>query len=721
MHFIRFILLWLLAVVASYSHATPKSVLAATELASRVLPLDGNRIVFEEIAAAEGNHDCYTISTTRDSVVIGGNNAGAMAVGLNHYLQRYCLATVSWYGLGNLRLPEVLPQVEGTVKGTACVDTRFFLNYCTYGYTMPFWGWDQWQKFIDWMAMSGVNMPLAITGQEAVWRNVWRSLGMSDDEVRAYFTGPAYLPWHRMANIDSWNGPLPVEWLDGQIELQQKILERERSLGMRPVLPAFAGHVPARLKDIYPDADIQSLGKWAGFDEQYSCHFLNPGEPLFAEIQKKFLDEQTRLFGTDHIYGVDPFNEVDPPSWEPKYLKRISRDMYKTLTAVDKDAIWLQMAWMFYHQRKDWTPERIKALLTGVPNGKMMLLDYHCENVELWKDTNRFHGQPYIWCYLGNFGGNTTLTGNVVETGKRLENTLVNGGKNLNGIGSTLEGLDIVQFPFEYVFDKAWHHSDGNDDASWISNLADRHVGRESAPMREAMQILFNEIYTQVPRTLAILPNLRPEMDNNGKSRTSINYNPERLEYVWQLLCQVDSVDTDAFVIDLVSVGRQVLGNRFAVAKRQFDEAYHNRDIAALRKYATEMQMLLGDIDALCSTHPYADVATWIEDARNLAKTDEIADYYERNARNLITTWGGRLNDYASRTLSGLTSQYYAGRWQIYIDAVMDAVSNGQELDAAQLASRLKSFEESWTAPAQVPSHRYYDPLTLSRSLIISR
>jgi alpha-N-acetylglucosaminidase len=395
--------------------------------------------------------------------------------------------------------------------------------------------------------------------------------------------------------------------------------------------------------------------------------------------------------------------------------------MYKTLTAVDKDAIWLQMAWMFYHQKKDWTPERIKALLTGVPNGKMMLLDYHCENVELWKDTNRFHGQPYIWCYLGNFGGNTTLTGNVVESGKRLENTLVNGGKNLSGIGSTLEGLDIVQFPFEYVFDKAWHHSDGNDYASWISNLADRHVGRESAPMREAMQILFNEIYTQVPRTLAILPNLRPEMDNNGKSRTSINYNPERLEYVWQLLCQVDSVDTDAFVIDLVSVGRQVLGNRFAVAKRQFDEAYHKRDKAALRKHATEMQMLLGNIDALCSTHPYADVATWISDARNLAKTDEVADYYERNARNLITTWGGRLNDYASRTLSGLTSQYYAGRWQIYIDAVMDAVSNGQELDAAQLASRLKSFEELWTSPAQVPSPRYYDPLTLSRSLIISR
>ena len=181
------------------------------------------------------------------------------------------------------------------------------------------------------MALNGINMPLAITGQEAVWYNVWSKLGMTDKEIRNYFTGPTYLPWHRMANIDKWNGPLPKEWLDKQTILQKQILERERALNMKPVLPAFAGHVPAELKKIYPEANIQYLGEWAGFDDAYRCHFLNPEEPLFAKIQKLFLDEQTKLFGTDHIYGVDPFNEVDPPSWEPKYLKNVSKNMYNTL------------------------------------------------------------------------------------------------------------------------------------------------------------------------------------------------------------------------------------------------------------------------------------------------------------------------------------------------------------------------------------------------------
>lgn len=73
-------------------------------------------------------------------------------------------------------------------------------------------------------------------------------MGLSDEEVRAYFTGPAHLPWHRMSNVDYWQSPLPKDWLVQQEELQKRILARERELNMTPVLPAFAGHVPAELK-----------------------------------------------------------------------------------------------------------------------------------------------------------------------------------------------------------------------------------------------------------------------------------------------------------------------------------------------------------------------------------------------------------------------------------------------------------------------------------------
>lgn len=35
------------------------------------------------------------------------------------------------------------------------------------------WDWKRWEKEIDWMALQGVNLPLAFTGQEAIWQKVF--------------------------------------------------------------------------------------------------------------------------------------------------------------------------------------------------------------------------------------------------------------------------------------------------------------------------------------------------------------------------------------------------------------------------------------------------------------------------------------------------------------------------------------------------------------------
>lgn len=672
--------------------ASSKDVASVQALARRLIPAYANSFMFSTIKP-DGGKDCFTLESAGSKILIGGNNANSMAMGLNHYLKHYCLTTISWYADIPVEMPDTLPAVKEKIKVKAKVDKRFFLNYCTYGYTMPYWQWNDWERIIDWMALNGINMPLAITGQEAVWYKVWKKLGLTDKEIRSYFTGPTYLPWHRMANIDGWGGPLPMEWLDNQVLLQKKILARERELNMKPVLPAFAGHVPAELNRIYPKANIQYLGKWAGFDDSYRCHFLNPEEPLFAKIQKSYLQEQTALFGTDHIYGVDPFNEVDPPSWEPEFLSKVSSDMYKTLTDVDPKAEWMQMTWMFYHDRKLWTAPRIKALLTGVPKDKMYLLDYHCENIELWKTTDKFHGQPYIWCYLGNFGGNTTITGNVKESGARLENALINGGSNFQGIGSTLEGLDVMQFPYEYIFEKAWDFN--VDDKSWVNSLADRHAGTVSKPMREAWDILFNQIFVQVPKTLGTLPNLRPVMSKPNK-RTIIDYSNATLLQAWEKLLQAPDCDRDAMKLDIITVGRQVLGNYFLNVKEDFDSMYVVKDIPALRARAAEMKEILNDLDNLTAFHSRTSLEKWISDSRALGETKELKDYYEKNARNLITTWGGSLNDYASRTWAGLIKDYYAKRWDMYIDAVILAADTNSEFNQAKLDEKIKIFEDSW-------------------------
>ena len=63
---------------------------------------------------------------------------------------------------------------------------------------------------------------------------------------------------------------------------------------MTPVLPAFAGHVPKRFAEMHPEADIQQLSAWCGFEP---THFLNSSDPLFAKIQQSFMEKEIALSG----------------------------------------------------------------------------------------------------------------------------------------------------------------------------------------------------------------------------------------------------------------------------------------------------------------------------------------------------------------------------------------------------------------------------------------
>ena len=120
------------------------------------------------------------------------------------------------------------------------------------------------------------------------------------------------------------------------------------------------------------------------------------------------------------------------------------------------------------------------------------------------------------------------------------------------------------------------------------------------------------------------------------------------------------------------------------------------------------MREILADLEALNAFHSHASLDTWIDEARNMGTTDALKNYYEKNARNLITTWGGNLNDYASRTWAGLVKSYYAGRWEIYFDAVITAAEQGAELDSQALNQKLSAFEQAWiesTEPVVIERH----------------
>ncbi len=721
-------LVLLLAGCSAQKDKSPDA-LAAKALAQRVIPAQAGHFVFETLPA--DTCDYFTLRSEGRKIVVGGNDANSMAVGLNHYLKYWCHVNIGWFAWDKGTMPKTLPRVETPVRHTARVPERFFLNYCTYGYTMPWWGWKEWEHFIDWMALNGINLPLAITGQESIWYQVWTELGLNDEEVRNYFTGPAHLPWHRMLNIDRWGGPLPKSWLEGQEALQKQIVARERELNMKPVLPAFAGHVPPELRRIYPDARIERMSDWAGFALEDYPWFLDPEDPLFPVIQKMFLDKEVEIYGTDHVYGIDIFNEMIPKSWEPDYLGRVSKGVYESLAAADPNATWLQMTWLFYNERKYWfendSDERVKAFLTSYPAERSILLDYYCERMEVWRKTQSYYGIPFIWCYLGNFGGNTFLAGNIQEIGNLIEGTFAEAGPSFKGLGSTLEGFDCNPFMYQFIFEKAWDFPQHQDLDTYAAALAWSRAGVDNEEAKDAWKDLFDEIYIQrsVPGHSPIM-NLRPSFGRSSSYHSSVrfNYENDKLREVVRQLLEADG-HGPSYEFDLVNLTRQWLSNRFEQRFADYKSAYEARDTEAMSACEDELLGIFDTLDELLASQPYFLVGKWIADARNWGATPEEADYFESNARNLLTSWGDRgnlLTDYADRSWAGLVGTYYKPRWEMFFAAVDEALAAGQPLEGARydtLLEKMKDFEYAWwkDRPGTFSATPKGDPIALVKKV----
>ena len=169
---------------------------------------------------------------------------------------------------------------------------------CTHSYSLVWYDWAAWERFIDWQALSGINHVLSMTGQEEVQWKVFTQFNLTDDEIRSWFNGPAFLTWSRGQNEYGNNiaGPLPRSWMRDQWAMQKLILARQRSLGIVGQLPAFQGNVPWALAALQRDSNMTQQG---------DTGWMSSLDPLFGKIADVWMATLCADFGcTDHWYQV---------------------------------------------------------------------------------------------------------------------------------------------------------------------------------------------------------------------------------------------------------------------------------------------------------------------------------------------------------------------------------------------------------------------------------
>ncbi|MDR2982383.1 MAG: alpha-N-acetylglucosaminidase [Puniceicoccales bacterium] len=648
-----------LVLVTPLLHAGEATTTAAYRLLERVLP-EGRAAEFVvESIPAENGKDVFEIESKDGKIVLRGNNGVSIASGLRWYLKNYAHCQVSWCG-ENLDLPKQLPAVPSKVREITPYTYRVNFNYCTFSYTMPWWSWDRWEKEIDFMAMNGVNMPLAITGQEAVWQNTLRKFKMTDEEIRQFLCGPAFFGWQYMANLEGWGGPLPQQWIDRSIELGRKILVRERELGMTPILQGFTGFVPRELKKKYPDAKIQFKYGWCAVFE--GAAQLDPLDPLFAPMGKAFIEEQVKLFGTDHWYASDPFHESAPPSKAPDYLANVAKAILDTTLSADPDAKLAMQSWSLRKPIAENTPQDRMLILHLVGGGT--------------KDS--FVGREWVSGQLHNYGGRLFLGGNIKNVLQRPKLLEKQPETNLVGIGVFPEGIEHNPAFFEAAYEIAWLHKPVSLQP-WLVDYIHARYGVTNSSAEAAWKILGETVYGNNSEAGSAESPIcsRPALEinragpNAGMKR---NYNAAALwpAYAKMLEAAPALGKKDTFRYDLVDVARQCLADLSIPLQRDITIAYDSGDTVALKQAADRFLDLANDMDRLLSTRQEFLLGKWIADARACGNTPEEKNQYEYNARLLPTVWGPSKNnallfDYSNRQWAGLIKGYYIPRWKKFI------------------------------------------------------
>ncbi|MDY3090392.1 MAG: alpha-N-acetylglucosaminidase [Porphyromonas sp.] len=654
--------------------------------------------------------DVFETEVSGDSLIVRGSSPIALCRGFYDYIRRHGYGLSSWSG-NRLNLPSKL-TAEPRQRTSSPFVHRYYLNVVTYGYTMPYWDWERWEREIDWMALHGINMPLALVAQEAISARVWRRLGLSEAEIADYFVGPAHLPWMRMGNISGIDGPLSERWHQGQIALQHRILDRMRSLGMTPICPAFSGFVPKALSRVYPQVKIVETS-WGGAFRNW---MLMPDEELFLRIGQMFIQEWEREFGGGRYYLADSFNEMEipfPPHGDPvryEQLARYGERLYQSIRSGNEQAVWVMQGWMFGYQRDIWDQKTLQALLSRVPDEGMLLLDLAVDyNVHFWRNTvnweyyQGFYGKPWIYSLIPNMGGKTAMTG-VLDfyANGHLEALRSPHKGRLRGYGMAPEGLENNELIYELLSEAAWRDTK-LDLETWLEGYCRSRYGVYTPALGQFWALLRRSVYG----SFTDHPRYRWQFRPGLKSKGTVCSNEDFCQAVELLADSADILrSSPLFAHDLADWAVAYLGAKAERLVERIERAYTEGRLRTAEQDEALFVELMHRMDALLTKHPTHRLEPWLDYARGRGTTSQERQAYERNARRIISIWGPPVDDYSARLWSGLIRDYYLPRWQHYFASRR----SGQPFDFA-------AWERQWVeqTPALSPIHGVEDIVAYAR------
>ncbi len=646
------------------AHTVPadSAISVVTRLTERVMPGKSSCFTFKIVP---GKKKFYRVSGKKGKICIEGDSPVSLTSGLHRYMRDYLHAEVSWTNF-QPSLPEVFPCPERTVYAQSPFPFVTYMNYCTFGYSTVFWDWERWEQELDWMALHGVTHPLAMVGVENVWYRFLTKLGYTDAEAKKFLTGPVYMPWLLMGNMETLGGPMSDGWLQRQLALQHKIVNRMRSLGMEPIFQGFYGMVPSDFGKHHPSVKLIEQGKWNTFDRPA---VLSPLDPEFPRLAQLWYSTYKELFGDTRYYGGDLFHEGGKTGG--LNLTACAQAVEREMVLANEQAVWVLQSW---------GQNPVADLLRGLSARHAMVVELCGEYWHRWKDRGGYEGIPWAWSNISNWGGNIGLHGRLdaiaSQPAEGLNHSVA--GKTMKGIGFTPEGIETNP-----VVPALWSELVWRDRPLVMDDWLDRYVYQRYSvnlsSLREAWRGFYHTAYGTYPGSrrpsepvFCANPSLQVKTVS-AWSQCKIFYDPKPFGDACELfLRDADMLKHNRnYQYDAVDMVRQYLSDLGRATYADIQQAWNSRNRVVFNQATQRFLQLIQDQDQLLRTHPMFSFATWLDDARKAGETLAMQHQYVYYNKLIVTSWDkveGSLNDYTHRELGGLLGSYYYKRWKLYFN-----------------------------------------------------
>lgn len=600
--------------------------------------------------------DRYEIYAQDGKVVLAGNSNLSLAMAYYRYLNEYCgvVITNGDYDIstvGTTPLPET--KIECTVKQKIRARTshEFFSLEGNY------WGFDRWEKEIDFMAMHGINTAYQFVGFDAVLFETLSDFGMDEKFCLEFVSGPAYLSRQLTGNVAGMSSVNSKDYLDRKLYIGKKITQREKELGITPVFPAILPSVPFSLRKKYIKMDIFKAPAWYNLPPIF---YIKSENAFFEIFNGRFLKKQRELLGETKSYFFEPLYDVNQKGYN-SYLASMGERLSEVLDDFDPEAV-------CYTHLSAINKDFFKEI-----SGRKFIF------IKDSGDASALDGKKYIVSIRGNVYGRTSIYGDINRV------CSVPYAKDGNAVGTALEldtfrenplycaaalkavsadeAFDSDEFTKDFA-NKRYKTDEYTDDIIAFKNLC--YVSNESV----------GSIICARPTTVI---NHTAPFDTMERQ-----YDYKKLFEIAKNILESNGRKTDALRSDVQSMLRQALSDFALPVYKTATSFFRSKNVNNFEQASNLFLEICEDLDRLLKTREETSFSTHYEEAHSLGNSKEEKEAIDINYLMLHTVWGpldhSILYDTAWAEWSGLIKDYYAKRWYMYFRSLAVYFDNPKKL-----------------------------------------